>query len=840
MSKGQGSSSLTSTSTLSGASNTLANALRPRGGVYARAQELQMDRTLSGAGAGIMQGGWAADVVSGGAASAKVAKPKKITSSSSSSISSIRSGSSSSTSRASTFLPSAGSGGGPFRQIPIVFTAADFAGADQVCRNVATTHAGLDFFEAEVAAAEEVGLCVVWSDLTNNHQREWTSCTPKKECVAWYCSCGRHTRVDRAFQPVLGACFTLRGQRGSGAGAGAGFSHYFLPLAPCPTPDLSSAVPVKAASLFLLPLSGEVSLADRWRVLLRIMAREDVKKVTFNSQLLLLPILQGCHLHCGEVRADADSGDCSTITAADIKNLLDLKVGSFLCSENLRASDVVDESQLELHHILKHYSQSASLSAAEAGPVVSYGRVSLMLQATFSELQAVLKAHALCEQELHKQEMHSSYLGTETTLVRLLASMEWHGVRIDAEELSRVIAQVHQQILVLEDQAHQAAGRKFNVSSPEQVADILYNVCGVTRPAGKGKNHQTTGVEHLEKVQGEHAIVGHILLHRKLVKMRTSFDWRNYVYAGFSFTLLPDGTVSEPAPAAACNTRIHSRWNQFATRTGRLSCTEPNQQQVPRTKDVEGFESPINLRALFLAPAEDYVLVAADYAQIEMRIMACLCGDARMIETFRQVGTHASDIYRVMAQRVYKRSSVEAVTKHDRTRVKVVCLAIMYGAGQGQVIKKLSVSALEAKTLISQFHHLYPGVNQFIAKTKQSARNLGYVATIAGYRRYLPAITSELSDQRAKAERAAVNSVIQGSASDVLKRAMCEMDEKINGWRKYMQVQQGRAQLPCHMPKLIMSIHDEVIYEVRVPVSTSVSTSMSTSVSISVFVFSPL
>jgi len=384
---------------------------------------------------------------------------------------------------------------------------------------------------------------------------------------------------------------------------------------------------------------------------------------------------------------------------------------------------------------------------------------------------------------------------------------------------------IEREIIRVNTQAHAAAGQEFNLASPEQVAHVLYDVCKVKAKSGSETiKFQSTSVEFLQAVEKEHPLVPLLLDFRSLSKVRSTYDWRNYLYVP---KVMSSTALGLPENCQATNTttmsmsakshgRVHSKWNQQQTRTGRLSSSEPNQQQVPNTKEITR-NCSINVRRLFKAP-QGCCLVSADYAQIEMRVLAHYCNDKNMQDLFRSTtgGAIASDIYSLMASRVFNKE-LKSVSKDDRARVKQVALGIIYGMGPELVARKLNIPLAEAKRCIFLFFQLYPGVQEWIKKVKGNARRDGYVTSLLGHRRFLPDISSADAQLRAKAERSAVNSVIQGSASDILKLAMLHVDYEIQRWEGQIRENHPtfrvqRIQPP--LPRLIMSIHDEVIFEV--------------------------
>ena len=737
----------------------------------------------------------------------------------------------------------------------VQLSAEDFSGASQLnIRNIATTIAGLDRFLHTTTRAEVVGISVIWNDLTSNHTSLFAHkfCKPAENCNVWYCACGRHTRADRAFQPLLGVCFVLcpphsfqsndtascSASTNVNVNADADMNEevlYFLPLSPCRS-DLTTPMTVPGTGTsptYVLPLICQVPLQARWAALLRILGSTYLQKVMYHAQLGLLPLIHGL-----------ETNPISSYSP-EMHYFCDPKVAAFLVSE--RESIEGEEAQLELPALL----QQCDIHLPTCPPSFSVGRATYMMWATHQELRGILAVQRVMSKQLREVGMSASFVRTEMPLVRLLALMEYRGVSMDTHELTSLLHEIETQIRQVCDAAHQCAGQQFNLASPEQAAHVLYDVCGVRTPPGSkdkqkaalcsgagnitGK-HATTSSEWLKEVEKEHPIVPLLLNFRGLGKLRSTYDWRNFLYLPTCVTARSNcttNTTNVATKGGGGQGRIHSRWNQQTTRTGRLSSSQPNQQQVPKDRELGSLgvsSTSIDIRKLFKAPTRDYVLISADYAQIEMRVMAHVCGDANMIRLFQTgvtevctetaIETASTDIYLLMAASVFSKSP-SSVTPKERAKVKQVALGIIYGMGPDAVAKKLDIPLNEAKKTISDFYRRFPGIGEWMTRAKEQARRQGYVTSLLKFRRYLPDIQSSDNASRAKAERSAINSIIQGSAADILKVAMLCVDAAITATWSHAQVQtqgqgQGQGQLPLpRVPQLIMSIHDEVIYEVH-------------------------
>jgi len=313
----------------------------------------------------------------------------------------------------------------------LLLSAADFAGADSICRNAAASAAGLKAFLSMCGTAQAVGMSLVWSDLTSNHTSSTKKlCKPSETCNSWYCICGRHTRVDRAFQPLLGACIVLcpPGPMPVNTSAVSEDTMYFIPLAACRS-DLTA--PVDAAETYVTPLLCEVKLADRWDAVMQLLSMSKVQKVIYNAQLALLPIIHGCELFCPQ--------RCSG--AGEVCSVVDPKVSVFLCSK--KESFAAEDSDLlkmlaAIQVSLPPQPVNVPHAGARAGEGRLLGRAAYMLWATHAELLGVMAVQRSFVKHMQEMNIMHAFLHTEMPLVRLLALMEYHGVRMDMDELAQV------------------------------------------------------------------------------------------------------------------------------------------------------------------------------------------------------------------------------------------------------------------------------------------------------------------------------------------------------------------------------------------------------------------
>ena len=353
-------------------------------------------------------------------------------------------------------------------------------------------------------------------------------------------------------------------------------------------------------------------------------------------------------------------------------------------------------------------------------------------------------------------------------LARVLAHMETIGFAVDAEGIRSYGEVIQKQADEIQKQVFDAVGYEFNINSPKQLGEALFGKLGLSH-GKKTKTGWSTGAETLEKLRYEHPAVELVLNFRALSKLKSTYC------EGLLKVIGPDG-------------RIHSSFNQTETRTGRISSTEPNLQNIPVRTEL-GRE----MRRFFVA-RPGWVLVDADYSQIELRVLAHIADDKAMIEAFR----NNDDIHRSTAAQVFHLPE-ELVTPLMRSRAKAVNFGIVYGIGAFSLSKNIHVSVAEAKRYINDYLTLYSGVNSYMERVVEQAKKDGWVETMFGRRRYLPELTSSNFNLRSFGERVARNMPIQGTAADIIKIAMIRVEERLR--REHMEA------------RLILQVHDELIVE---------------------------
>ncbi|MGI6219658.1 MAG: DNA polymerase I [Bacteroidaceae bacterium] len=388
------------------------------------------------------------------------------------------------------------------------------------------------------------------------------------------------------------------------------------------------------------------------------------------------------------------------------------------------------------------------------------------------DADVTLKLYHRLREELKSSGMQPLFEQIEMPLLPVLARMEHNGVRIDTQALKETAIGFNQRMQAIEQEIHALVGKDFNISSPKQVGEILFDYLKISDKARKTKSGQyVTSEEELEKYRKKHPVIEKILDYRGLKKLLST-----YVEA------LPQ--LVNPRTG-----RIHTSFNQTVTATGRLSSSNPNLQNIP-VRDDDGRE----IRKCFIAD-DGCLFFSADYSQIELRIMAHLSKDKNMQDAFR----HSADIHAATAAKIYK-VTPEEVTKDMRRKAKTANFGIIYGISAFGLAERMGVSRGEAKDLICSYFETYPGVRAYMEQSIEVARRQGYVETLSHRRRYLPDINSRNAVVRGNAERNAINAPIQGSAADIIKIAMVRIQQRFD--------REGiRA-------KMLLQVHDELNFSV--------------------------
>lgn len=384
------------------------------------------------------------------------------------------------------------------------------------------------------------------------------------------------------------------------------------------------------------------------------------------------------------------------------------------------------------------------------------------------EAYTAFAAASVLDNKLKEAEMDRLFYEIEMPLVFTLYEMESAGVKVEAEALKLYGDQLGEQIIQLEHQIYEMAGEEFNINSPKQLGVILFEKLNMPH-AKKTKTGYSTAADVLEKLAEEYPIVSKILEYRQLAKLKSTYADGLAVFIG------DDG-------------RIHGKFNQTVTATGRLSSTEPNLQNIPVRMELGRM-----IRKVFV-PKEDCVFVDADYSQIELRVLAHCSGDEQLIKAYRE----ATDIHRMTASQVFH-TPFDEVTDLQRRNAKAVNFGIVYGISSFGLSMDLSITRKEAAEYIEHYFETYPGVKKFLDDSVENAKEKGYAVTLFGRRRPVPELKSSNFMQRNFGERVAMNAPIQGTAADIMKIAMIDVHKELK--KRNMK------------SRMILQVHDELLIE---------------------------
>ncbi|GMB07367.1 DNA polymerase I [Thermolongibacillus altinsuensis] len=372
--------------------------------------------------------------------------------------------------------------------------------------------------------------------------------------------------------------------------------------------------------------------------------------------------------------------------------------------------------------------------------------------------------------ELKNNEQYELFTNLELPLTFILAEMEFNGVSVDVARLQAMGEEFTEQLKQIEQEIYELAGTEFNINSPKQLGVILFEKLQLP-VIKKTKTGYSTSADVLEKLADQHEIIGKILHYRQLGKLQSTY------IEGLIKVIRPD------------TGKVHTIFNQALTQTGRLSSTEPNLQNIPIR-----LEEGRKIRQAFIPSEPNWVIFAADYSQIELRVLAHIANDENLIEAFKQdLDIHtktAMDIFHVRQ---------EEVTSNMRRQAKAVNFGIVYGISDYGLSQNLGITRKEAAQFIERYFQSYPGVKQYMEDIVQEAKQKGYVTTLLHRRRYLPDITSKNFNLRSFAERTAMNTPIQGSAADIIKKAMIDLANRLKKERL--------------KARILLQVHDELILE---------------------------
>ena len=451
-----------------------------------------------------------------------------------------------------------------------------------------------------------------------------------------------------------------------------------------------------------------------------------------------------------------------------------------ISDDTMLASYVLDSTgKHNLDFLAQKYLNLKTISyeevAGKGAKQLNFSEIAIETAAHYAaeDADVCVRLHHALQAKLQAQvELLKLYNALEMPLLSVLARLERNGVLIDDNLLVHQSMELSQQMMSLEQKAHDEAGHNFNLNSPKQIQTILYEQLQIPVIKRTPKGQPSTDESVLQELAEEYALPKLIIEHRSLSKLKSTY------------------TDKLPEQINVKTGRVHTSYHQAVTATGRLSSSEPNLQNIP-IRSPEGRK----IRQAFIAP-EGYKIVAADYSQIELRIMAHLANDEGLITAFSQ----GEDIHRATAAEVFN-VPLSDVTTDLRRKAKAVNFGLIYGMSAFGLAKQLDVSRSDAQTYINAYFARYPGVKKYMDDTRILAKEQGYVETLFGRRLYLPEIDSRNAALRQYAERTAINAPMQGTAADIIKRAMLTVDE----W-----LLRGEIDV-----KMIMQVHDELVFEIN-------------------------
>ena len=451
--------------------------------------------------------------------------------------------------------------------------------------------------------------------------------------------------------------------------------------------------------------------------------------------------------------------------------LFDTQLAHYLLNPDMRHQlNILAETYLNYQPIAKETVVGKGKSQ------IAFQEAELKKQADFAveEVDMAWQLKMIFEKELEENNLMDLYRTIEIPLLRVLAKMEIEGINLNTSYLEGLSVEITKDIEVLEKKIYEAAGEHFNLASPKQLGVVLFEKMKLVEKPKKTKTGQyATNEDVLSKLAKEHEIIQKILEWRGLVKLKSTYI---------------DALPAEVNPKTK---RIHTTYGQTVAATGRLSSNNPNLQNIP-IRTPRGRQ----VREAFVPRDENYVLFAADYSQIELRIIAAVSKEEAMIQAFKE----GQDIHATTAAKVFN-VSVDEVTRAQRSNAKAVNFGILYGQGAFALADQTGMTRKEAKALIEAYYETYPTLKSYMAKQVDFARDHGYVETVLGRRRYLKNINSQNGMVRSGDERNAVNAPIQGSAADIIKIAMINIQKRLEegDWKS----------------KMLLQVHDELVFDMH-------------------------
>ena len=443
----------------------------------------------------------------------------------------------------------------------------------------------------------------------------------------------------------------------------------------------------------------------------------------------------------------------------------DTMLASYVLNAAATRHGMDDVARVYLSHLTTTFEQIAGKGAKQK----TFNQIELEVAAHYAaeDAHVTYRLYEVLSAKLQPfPELVNILHNIEMPVARVLTGMEEDGIKLDHAFLDQLSVEFSETMQTLENQATELAGEAFNIASPKQVGEVLFDKLGIKGGKKTATGQYSTSESVLEKI--EHPLAEVILEHRGLAKLKNTYT---------------DRLVEQSHDTTH---RVHTSYHQALTATGRLSSTDPNLQNIPIRTQIGR-----QIRKAFIAP-EGRVLLAADYSQIELRLMAHFSQDDALVHAFQ----HGQDVHRRTASEVLS-IAIEDVTNDQRRQAKAVNFGLLYGMSEFGLIRQLGFTREESQNYIKQYFHRYPGIYEYMQRTRQLALEQGFVETILGRRLYTPDIDARNMMVRKAAERAAINAPLQGSAADIIKIAMIEVD-KI---------------LPIDQAKLLLQVHDELVFE---------------------------
>lgn len=486
------------------------------------------------------------------------------------------------------------------------------------------------------------------------------------------------------------------------------------------------------------------------------------------------PVVEDCEINCKEIQEFFDDYNGEIVTY-NLKNILNRGISVKNCkldmmiAYHLISSQTKENIELPIEHLtgieLDNYVDKFGKEKPENISAEEYGKY--LCQRTMG----LLECYDILKEELEDRNLMKVLNEIEMPLIEILSSMEIKGIKIDPEYFSNYEKELGDLIEKLQEKIYEEAGEEFNINSPKQLAEILFFKLNLP-PVKKTKTGLSTDEEVLEKLKADGAeIAKAILEYRKLAKLKNTY-------------------VDAIPKLRDEKDRVHTTFNQIGTTTGRLSSSDPNLQNIP-VKTDEG----IKIRQGFVAE-KNSVLMGIDYSQIELRVLAQLSGD----ENLREAYQNSMDLHSLTARKIFELSDEEEVSREERIIAKTINFSIIYGKTAFGLAKELGISQKEASEYIDRYFNQYPKVKGFEKEIVEFTEKHGYTETFFGRRRLIDGINSKNKNIKSQAERMAVNSVIQGTAAEIIKKVMIEI-------YKYIKDRDGIS--------LLLQVHDELIFEIE-------------------------